>query len=73
MIEIKGESYVLKDIREDLKAIRKELDEAKKENARLQAALDCRPKCAKCRGTGQEYRSYASDYIDCRACDGKGF
>ncbi len=30
-------------------------------------------RCAKCRGTGSVHRSWNGDYVDCPACDGKGF
>lgn len=40
--------------------------------SQLEHAVAHKDDCAKCRGTGQEYRSWNNDYIDCRACDGKG-
>jgi len=40
--------------------------------SQLEQAVAHKGDCAKCRGTGQEYRSWNNDYIDCSACDGKG-
>jgi hypothetical protein len=38
----------------------------------LEQAVEHRNDCAKCGGSGQEYRHWNQDYIDCMACDGRG-
>ena len=59
---------------EVIRILDSKLAEAEKHERTLTTALvnAADRKCAKCQGTGREYRHWNQDYIDCMACDGRG-
>lgn len=52
---------------------RSKIDEQAAEIERLRKQLEARPRCQKCNGTGTEYRGGDRGYIDCFACNGRGY